>query len=57
MSTESPYHLSHLLQVYKNKSDFMHIFNDFIYVYSPGEMSTRSPYHFAHLLQFKTKLL
>ena len=36
MSTESPYHFAHLLQVYKKKSDFKHIFNDFIYVYSPG---------------------
>ena len=37
-------------------SDFIHIFNDFIYVYSPGArqktpwdkllMSTKSPYHF-----------
>ena len=45
----------------KKKSDFIHILNDFIYVYSPGAradnplgtllMSTESPYHFAHLLQ------
>ena len=44
-----------------SKSDFIHIFNDFIHVYSPGQghtipwekllMSTESPYHFAHSLQ------
>ena len=35
MSTESFHHFVHLLQGYKKKSDFKHIFNDFIYVYSP----------------------
>ena len=34
MSAESPYHFAHSLQV-KNKIDFIHILNDFIYVYSP----------------------
>ena len=37
MSTDSPYHFVHLLQVLKQislKYDFKHIFNDFIYVYS-----------------------
>ena len=39
MSTESPYHFAHLLQVSKwslRNLIFIHIFNDFIYVYSPG---------------------
>ena len=36
MSTESPYHFAHLLKVLKKKSDFIHIINDFISVYSPG---------------------
>ena len=37
MSTESPYHFAHLLQVLKLllKYDFKHILNDFIHVYSP----------------------
>ena len=39
MSTESPYHFDHLLQV-SNESllilDFIHIFNGFPHVYSPG---------------------
>ena len=37
MSTESPYHFAHSLQVSKKKkkTDFIHIFNNFIYVYSP----------------------
>ena len=50
------------------KSDFIHIFNDFIPVYSPGAraenplriiflMSTESPYHFEHLLQVSNKSL
>ena len=30
-----PYHFAHSLQVYKKTSDFIHIFNEFIYVYSP----------------------
>ena len=44
-----------------SKFDYIHIFNDFIHVYSPGAraektpgvkvlMSTESPYHFDHLL-------
>ena len=43
-----------------SKSDFIHIFNDFIYVYSLGDkllMSTESPYHFDHLLQVSNKSL
>ena len=50
-----------------SKSDFMHIFNDFIHVHSPGAravtlgdkllMSTESPYHFDHLLQVSNKSL
>ena len=51
-----------------SKSDFIHIFNDFIHVYSPrarakkpiGDkflMSTESPYHFDHLLQVSNKSL
>ena len=48
-----------------SKSDFIHVFNDFIHVYSPEErakkthlgdkhlMSTEGPYHFDHLLQSK----
>ena len=41
ISTESPYHFAHSLQVKKKKkSDFINIFNDdFIYVYSPGVMA------------------
>ena len=38
MSTESPYHFAHLLQVLKQsllKYDFKSILNDFIHVYSP----------------------
>ena len=31
----NPYHFAFSLQVWKKKSDFIHIFNDFIYVYSP----------------------
>ena len=46
-------------KIISSKSDFIHIFNDFIHVYSPGAraenplglMSTESPYHFDHLLQ------
>ena len=48
--------------------DFIHIFNDFIHVYSPGArtenpletkllMSTESPYHFDHLLKVSNKSL
>ena len=51
-----------------SKSDFIHIFNDFIHVYSPGAraenplgdkllMSTENPYHFDHLLQVSNKSL
>ena len=50
-----------------SKSDFIHIFNDFIHVYSPGAraetlgdtllMSIESPYHFDHLLQVSNKSL
>ena len=39
MSTETSCHFGHLLQVSKKKtlkSDFIHIFHDFIHVYSPG---------------------
>ena len=47
---------------------FIHIFNDFIHVYSPGGkgrkllgdkllMSTENPYHFDHLLQVSNKSL
>ena len=38
MSTETSCHFGHLLQVSKKKtlkSDFIHIFHDFIHVYSP----------------------
>ena len=39
MSTESPYHFDHLLQVLKQisfNSAFIQIFNVFTHVYSPG---------------------
>ena len=39
MSTETSSHFGHLLQVSKKKtlkSDVIHIFHDFIHVYSPG---------------------
>ena len=41
MTTERPYPFAHMLQVSKwfLKSDFIHIFNDFIHVYSPGSMA------------------
>ena len=39
-----------------SKSDFIHIFNDFIHVYSPGARA-ESPYHFDHLLQVSNKSL
>ena len=42
-----------------SKSDFKHIFNDFIHVYSPGARAYNPlwtlPYHFAHSLQVKKK--
>ena len=56
MSTESPYHFDHLLQV-SNKSLWILIlytfFNVFPHVYSPGA----EPCHFAHLLQVSKKYL
>ena len=39
MTTERPFLFAHMLQVSKmisSKSDFIHNFNDFIHVYSPG---------------------
>ena len=62
----SPYVAS--FKMISSKSDFIHIFNDFIHVYSPGAreenplgvkllMSTESPYHFDHLLQVSNKSL
>ena len=50
-----------------SKSDFIHIFNDFKHVYSPGPraenplvdkllMSTESPYHFDHCCKFQKNL-
>ena len=37
MTTERPFLFAHMLQVSKSvKSDFIHIFNDLIYVYSLG---------------------
>ena len=61
-----PYDAS--FQMISSKSDFIHIFNDFIHVYTPraraektlGDkllMSTESPYHFDHLLQVSNKSL
>ena len=63
MSTEKPYHFTHLLQVSKKslKSDFIHFFHDLIHVYSTGAggiqaprdkvyMSTETSCHFRHLL-------
>ena len=36
-TTERPFLFAHMLQVSKrSKSDFIHIFNAFMYVYSPG---------------------
>ena len=62
MSTESPYHFAHLLQVLNNLYTFWHVFPD---VYSSGGgwqtpgvkilMSTERPYHFDHLLQVLKK--
>ena len=42
MSTESPYHFAHLLQVLKHslKSDFISVFHVFPHVYSPGQGQT-----------------
>ena len=63
MSTERPYHFTHLLQVSKKslKSDFIQFFHDEIHVYSPGVrgiqhpedkvlMPTETYCHFGHLL-------
>ena len=38
ISTESPYHCPFVasFKIISSKSDFIHIFHDFIYVYSPG---------------------
>ena len=56
-----PLSLCQFVASLKKKSDFKHMCNDFIYVYSRGKgrqplgdkllMSTERPYHFAHLLQ------
>ena len=65
MSTESPYHFAHLLQVLKQS---LHIFFMFLpHVKSPRQgqtnpgvkilMSTERPYHFDHLLQVLKKSL
>ena len=61
MSTESPYHFAHLLQVLKQY--FFHVFP---HVYRPRQgktnpwvkilMSTERPYHFDHLLQVLKKI-
>ena len=69
LSTERPYHFANLLQVSKTslKSDFIHIFNDFIHVYSPKagtdnplgtkfSCQQKRPNHFAHLLQVSKNL-
>ena len=69
MSTERPYHFTHLLQVSKKSfwSPILYnFFHDLIHVYSPGGrgrqppgdkilMSTERPYHFTHLLQVSKK--
>ena len=41
MSTESPYHFAHLLQVLKQCLNyvFKHIYDDFIYVYRPEALA------------------
>ena len=71
MSTGTPCHFGHLLQVSKKislKSDFIHFFHVLIHVYRPGAgsiqpsgdktlMSTERPYHFTHLLQVSKKSL
>ena len=65
MSTETSSHFGRLLQIKKKislKSDFIHIFYDFIHVHSPGAggrkpldenilMSTETACHFGRLLQ------
>ena len=60
MTTERPFLLTHMLQV--SKSDFIHIFNDFKHVYSPGArtenpLGTNLWCHFDHLLQVSNKSL
>ena len=64
MSTERPYHFTHLLQVSKKSLWSLILYNffhDLIHVYSPGAggiqppgdkvlMSTETSYHFSHLL-------
>ena len=68
MTTERPICLYVAsFKMISSKSDLIHIFNDFIHVYSPGartetplgklSMSTESPYHFIHLLQVSNKSL
>ena len=63
ISTESPYHFAHLLQVLKQ---YLHVFFMFFHMYiAPGRgrqtsgvkslMSTERPYHFDHLLQVLKK--
>ena len=67
MTIERPF-LFASFKMISSKSDFIHIFNDFIHVYSPWEkakqnlgdkllMSTQTPYHFDHLLQVSNKSL
>ena len=62
LSTERPYHFTHLLQVPISwKSDFIHFFHDLIHVYSPGAwdiqppgdkvlMLTETSCHFGHVI-------
>ena len=64
MSTERPYHFTHLLQVSKKSFKSLILYNffhDLIHVYSPGTggiqpagdkvlMSTETSCHFGHLL-------
>ena len=70
MTTEGPFLCPYgaSFKMISSKSDFIHIFNDFIHVYSPraraenppGDkllMSTESPYHFDHLFQVSNKSL
>ena len=67
MSTDSPYHFAHLLQVLKQS---LHVFHVFPHVYSPGQGQTnpwgqnfnvnrnflKRPYQFDHLLQVLKKI-
>ena len=65
VSTERPYHFSHLLQVSKKSLWSLILYNcfhDLIHVYSSGAgdkilMSKERPYHFTHLLQVSKKSL